>query len=302
MSGELTALCSAVCYAVSYLLLRKYQSEHQTAAFDHGLFNILLIGTISLAAALGLQAWGHPMPLLTGGDGLTAIVFCALSGLAGTLLGRLALFAAIARIGATRGVIINALAPLVTLLIAVAFLDEDFQGITIAGMIITAAGVIILALERVLFPQRFFSHWFRQGITIAAFATVFQGIGYTFRKIGIHTSITPLGAAALDMGAALLGYLLILIISCQMRPIIASALKTLDLTAVTAAILTAAAIVLFFAATNEISVSEVSLITATQPVIVAMLSAVFLRKLEHLTWLTMVCAVLVTAGVVMIGL
>lgn len=302
MAGEVTALLSAVCYAVSYLLLRKYQSDHYTVAFDNGLFNILLIGTISLATALYVHGWLHPSALIAGNDWMKAVVFCALSGIAGTLFGRLALFAAIARIGATRGVIINALAPLVTLAIAISFLGEEFKWITIVGMGITACGVLLMALERVLFPQRFFGRWYRQGFAIAAMATLFQGIGYTFRKVGIHTSVTPLGAAAVDMGTALLGYLIILIISRQIRPVIQSALRSLNLTAVATAMLTAAAITLFFAAANKISVSEVSLITATQPAIAALLSSLFMRKLEHLTWLTVACSLFVTVGVVMLGL
>jgi drug/metabolite transporter (DMT)-like permease len=297
----MTAVLSAVCYALSYILLRKVQVETTTDPVDNGLFNILLVGVVSLFIALGTQVCLQRTPVVQAHDWLVAVGFCVLSGLTGTLFGRLTLFAAIAKIGATRGVIINAMAPIVTLTIAVLFLGEVFNKLAIIGMGVLALGILLMTLERMLFPTRFFGKWFRQGVTIAIMATLFQGLGYTFRKIGINTSMTPLFAASLDMGSALFVYFAVLAVLGRTRRVIRVSLRNMNLWVATAGLLSAAAIVLFYAATDLIPVSQVSIITATQPVIVALLSGLFMNKLEHLTWLTATCSILVTLGVILIG-
>lgn len=301
MTGEVAAVLSSVCYALSYMLLRKAQSETTMDRVDNGLFSILLVGGTALFIALGVQVVLQPAPVIEPDDWEVGVGFCILSGLAGTLFGRLALFAAIARIGATRGVIINAMAPIVTLIIAVTWLEESFEWAAILGMGILAVGIVLMLLERIWFPTRFFGKWFERGITIAVVATLFQGIGYTFRKIGIDTSMTPLFAGSLDMLSALFGYFAVLAGLGRTRRVLQLFRRNLNLWVIAAGILTATAIVLFFAATDLIPVSQVSMITATQPVIIALLSTLFMNKLERLTWVTVASAVLVTTGVVLIG-
>jgi drug/metabolite transporter (DMT)-like permease len=302
LSGEVTALLSAILYALSYLLLRKGQAETKMDEFDNGLFLILLVSGSALSLALIAGIWMHPTPLVSGKDWLFSVSCCIMAGLVGTLCGRLALFAAIAKIGATRGVIVNAMAPIVTLVIAITTLGERFQLFDIWGMALLLFGMFLLMLERSLFPTRFLEHLYKRGLVVAILATLFQGIGYTFRKVGIDTSMTPLFAATLDTVAAFAVYVLFLAAFGRLKTVVSLSLRNLNLNIAAAGILSGAAVLLFFAATDAIPVSQVSMITGSQPVIVALLSSIFMKKLERITWVTLGSAIFVALGVALIGM
>ncbi|MCL6444347.1 MAG: DMT family transporter [Alicyclobacillus sp.] len=302
MSGEFAALLSAVCYALSYMFVRKAQTALKTDELDNGLFIVLFVSGTVLSASLIVKFLIRPFPLVSGEDWELSIGCCVLAGIIGTLLGRLALFAAIVRIGATRGLIVNAMAPIVTLVIAVTMLGEKFHLLDIWGMVLLFLGMLLLSLEKIWFPTRSIGKLFSQGVVVAVLATLFQGIGFTFRKVGIDTSMTALFAAVLDTVSALSLYVILLVMFGRHKNVIRISKGHVNLYIVAAGFLSAAAVMLFFVASDLIPVSQVSMITAIQPIIVALLSFIFMNKLERLTWVTIVCSVLVTTGVVLVGM
>jgi drug/metabolite transporter (DMT)-like permease len=302
LPGEVAALFSAICYALSYILLRKGQAETKADELDNGLFPILFISSSVLLLCLILKAvLLSPTPLISGSDWKISVGFCVLSGLVGTLLGRLALYAAISRIGATRGVIINAMSPIVTLSIAITVLGEKLNLSDSYGMFFLISGMLLLSVERVWFPSRFIGRLFQQGVVIAILASLLQGVGHTFRKIGVDTSISAPLAATLDTVSALVVYTVLLCGLGRLKSVVSPFVKNPNPYIITAGLLSAAAVLLFFGASDSIPVSQVSMITSIQPVIVALLSAVFMRNLERLTWITLISSILVTLGVVLMS-
>jgi drug/metabolite transporter (DMT)-like permease len=302
LPGEVAALVSAICYAASYILLRKGQAETNTDELDNGLFLILLISSTVLFLCFILKIFTNPSAsVISGTDWKRAVGFCVLSGLVGTLFGRLALYAAIARIGATRGVIINAMAPIVTLAIAITILREKFNVSDIYGMLCLVVGMILISVERAWFPSRFIGGFFKQGVMVAILATLFQGVGHTFRKVGVDTSITAPLAGTLDTLSALVAYTLLLYMFGRFGSVIRPFLKNPNPYIVTAGFVSAAAVLSFFDACDSIPVSQVSMISSIQPVIVALLSSLLMKNLERLTWVTWMSSIIVTLGVVLIS-
>ena len=285
------------------MFLRKGQAETKTDKLDNGLFTVLLVGAGVLGLSLTVRMYLKPdSPMVSRDDWVFSVGFCVLAGLIATLFGRLALFAAIARIGATRGVIINTMAPLVTLAIAVMVLGEKFSLFDIFGMTLLVVAMALLLIERVWFLSRSLSMLFQQGVVAAILATLFQGIGYTFRKVGIDTSITALFAATLDTLSALVVYILLLGVFGRLKTVVGISLKNVSPYTIAAGLLSATAVLLFFSASDAIPVSQVSVITGIQPVIVALLSSLFMKNLERLSWVTFICAFLATLGVAVIAL
>ncbi|GEO24306.1 hypothetical protein AAC03nite_00910 [Alicyclobacillus acidoterrestris] len=301
MPGELSALLATICYALSNMFLRKGQEN--TLPADNGLFPILAIGGVILTVNLIFDGIDDPAPLLIGESWLKNVVFCMSAGIVGTFLGRLALYAAIRRIGAIRGIIFIAMAPVVTLMIAISVLGERLTLLDVIGIALLASGIAILVVEGIAYSDRnMFSKVVHSGIVVAVVATLCQGIGYSFRKLGSGIPIDPIFAAALDTLAALFGYVLVLALMGKLRFYIRYYSTHINLWLVASGFLNAAAVFLFFEAVSETNVSVVSMITGSQPVVIALLCGVFMRDLERLTRFTIMSSIFVTFGVVMLGL
>ncbi|QSO50240.1 DMT family transporter [Alicyclobacillus curvatus] len=301
MPGEVTALLAAMCYAISNLLVRKGQKD--THPSDNGLFPILVITGFILLAYLIVDHVRDPAPIVVNHILLRGVLFSALSGLVATLLGRLALYRAISKIGATRGSIVAAISPLVTLVIAVTMLQERLNIRDVSGMVMLLSGVMLLLMERKLFPMRLWPGLFVQnGIWIALWATLFQGVGYAFRKVGMQGRMDPAFAGSVDTFTALMVYIVILAFLGKLKSYLRYYVSHLNIYLISAGFMMAAAVFLFFEAVSEVPVSTVSVIMGSQPVIVALLAGIFMNRLERLTWVTGVSAGLVSVGVILLGI
>lgn len=300
--GVLTAFIAALCYSVSYLFVRKGQAESNPE--DHGLFPVLLISSLTLALALLVKVMRNAAPLVMGPHQALTISFCILAGILGTCFGRMALYAAIARIGATRGVIIDMLSAFVTLTAAIIFLGEKLRWSNIYGVIGITLGLTLLITERVWFPSRFMKQLYQSGVAMSFAAALLQGVGHVFRKPSVVSPISPTFAATLDIVAALLLYTLLLGWNGRLTRVLRHYRRTgsSNLYFAAAGCFSAAGVLLFFSASSTIPVSQVSIITSIQPVIVAVLSGVLLAKLEQITWFTVMSSICVTLGVIIMSL
>ncbi len=79
---------------------------------------------------------------------LTQVYFLVLSGIAGLVLGDTFLFKAFQYIGARVGMILMALVPAISTVLALIFLDETISLAGIVGMIITLSGIYIVIIEK----------------------------------------------------------------------------------------------------------------------------------------------------------
>ncbi len=301
LPGEMTAILAAVCYALSFVLLHIGQSEDELP--DHGLLPVLVISSLTFLFALGTGF------ILRGGLNVGALIhypstkYAFLAGLVGTLLGRLALYTSIERLGATRGVVIKTLSPFMTLALAVIFLGEGFKKSYTLGLLLLIIGVIVLIMEYVWFPNRDnqFSY-FMVSVGIAFAAANLQGVGHLFRKMSTTAHVTPIWLSTVDICTAATGYILLLLITGKFPRVLRVYTKHLNLNIVAAGMLSAAGVLLFFHSVSKIDVSEVSVIIGAEPVFVALISALISPNLERLTIWTIVSTLFVACGVIIISL
>lgn len=299
MSGELTAFLSAICYSLSYVFLRKGQVERETP--DNGLFLVLAVSSAVLVfASLIHMAMGpHRAPLPN--FHAPATLYFVAGGITSTFLGRLALYAAIDRLGATRGVVIKTLEPLVTLGIALFMLGEKMRGTDKVSILLLLSGLVLLSLEPYLFPKRLIRSVFVQGVLVGLGAAILQGIGHTIRKVGMSAvPLNPLYAAAIDVVAAFLVYTLVLAAIGRLPRFIRQ-LSTSSWYLYVAGILSATGVLLFFDAVSKIPVFTAAFIAGSQPLFVALLSAALLSSVETLNWAVFIASWLVAAGIIMAG-
>jgi drug/metabolite transporter (DMT)-like permease len=139
------------------------------------------------------------------------VAWLAVSGLIGLTLGDLCYFGSLVLLGPRLTTLLAALAPPITAVVAVPFLDERLGARALIGMILTLGGVAWVVLERpVVEAPR--GHRAR-GVILGLLAAVGQGVGLVLAKRGMGHAIDPLPANIIRMAAATLGIWIIALLT-----------------------------------------------------------------------------------------
>jgi drug/metabolite transporter (DMT)-like permease len=122
-----------------------------------------------------------------------------ISGFIGLLAGDLALFKAFTILGARRSMLIMALAPALTSILAYFFLGEILSWIAIGGIIITLSGIYWVLAEPKEKQDPIHGNMTR-GIIMAILGAVFQAVGLVIAKHGLNDQqLVPLTATLIRM-------------------------------------------------------------------------------------------------------
>lgn len=197
--GESAALGAACLWAISSTIYGRLGQQIPP------LYLNLLKGAIAIVLIL--------VTLLIRGELLTPtptknFYLLVLSGAIGIGLGDTAFFAALNCLGARRALLMETLAPPITAIIALIFLQESLSAGAWIGIILTVLGVSWVVTERVSdlanYPLRL-----KAGIIYGAIAAFAMAIGGVLARAAlIDTSISPLWAALLRIIAAVVSLLL----------------------------------------------------------------------------------------------
>lgn len=294
MSGSLTAILSVVFYSFSYVLLHKGQVESDIE--DNGLLAVLAIGFVSLG--IGAEFLSHGSKVLfhlNTRDQIVGYGYAALSGVIGTLFGRLTVYAAIKRLGATRGIVVGSAESLVTLILAVLILRESFHVNDAIGLIMLILGISLLILERMVVQDRSIV---QQGVILGLVGALLQGSGHFVRKLGSTSAVVPIIAAALDLAVALGFYIILLAGLGRLRRYFEQYLKSFNGYLVAAGLCSAAGVLLFFVSVQSVPVWKVAMVIGIQPMLVTVISKLLFRDLEKITVMTGIYTLMVTIGIV----
>jgi drug/metabolite transporter (DMT)-like permease len=293
--GEITALISTLSYALSYLYLNRAQSKQRVP--DNGLLPVLVISS-SILSLMYMVHQGFGTSVQQTHLMWKPILLCVTAGVTWNFLGRMTLYSAISRIGATRGVVIKSVAPIITVIVAVVLLNEPIKRGDIVGFIFMLLSICLLVLERLRADVRaHFRTVLVQGILLGLVAACLQGIGHVLRKIGVE-SISPLTGATLDMTSACVAYILYAGWTGNLRSHIRFYRHHVGHEVIAAGILSAVGSLSFFVATNSSPISTVAMILGTQPIFMPILSFLLFRGFERFTWLSYLSIVFVVLGMV----
>ena len=152
----------------------------------------LALGLLSLA----LAATGASFTSLN----RTSALYLAVSGVVGLVIGDLALFEAMRRIGPRLSFLIMSLAPISASLAGLLLLDEQPGRLALLGIAVTLGGVIWVVGERHEGEPRG-SHG-AVGVALAMVGAVCQGVGLVLAKVGMAGEVPPLAATWVRMGTA----------------------------------------------------------------------------------------------------
>jgi drug/metabolite transporter (DMT)-like permease len=202
LKGEIAAVATAICWAFTGLFFA--EAARRIGALRVNLLR-LPVALVLLSAVLA--ATGTSLATLDP----RRVVLLAASGVVGLVIGDLALFAALIRIGPRLAALLMALAPVFATMAGVLALGELPGGRALLGMGLTLAGVGWVVLERRDGQAHPFEH--RGAIALGVLAAACQGIGLVLAKAGMAGEVPPLAATWVRMSVATAGIWMLAMVS-----------------------------------------------------------------------------------------
>lgn len=193
--GELAALSSALIWAIAAVV---YVGIGRSVS---PLMLNLAKGVISIALLLlTILLSGNLVPNATP----IAIVLLMVSGAIGIGMGDTAYFEALYCLGARRALLLEALAPPLTAVLALIFLQETLGWQAWVGIALTIAGVTWVVIERTAdSEQKILRPW--RGIAFGILAAIGQAGGAVLSRAAFsQTSISPLWSTLIRLTAGML--------------------------------------------------------------------------------------------------
>jgi drug/metabolite transporter (DMT)-like permease len=196
--GESAALGAASLWAVSSVVYGNLGREISPIYLN------LLKGAIAITLlGLTLLVRGELFPAIT----TTNLCLILLSGAIGIGLGDTAFFAALNCLGARRALLMETLAPPISAILALIFLQEHLSASIWGGIFLTVAGVAWVVTERVPLATNHPAN-LRKGIIWGIIAAICLAIGGILARAAlVNTSISPLWAALLRISAGVVSLL-----------------------------------------------------------------------------------------------
>lgn len=258
---------------------------------------LLVVLAVNLAVIIPLAAiMEYPEYHIT----TASLVAFVGAGLSGTLLGRIFYFAGIERIGASRAEPIKATQPLHASFLAVFILGESITEGAVVGIVLIVLGVgYISVVTRNDTPPDLESG------SVTAFAlpflaAFFLGLEPTFAKLGFAGGSSPLVGLAIKTAVASIVFV-IYVLSRYGRSSLVFARENLHWY-VAAGVANTTFLGAYYAALEVTKVSIVVPILQTSPILIALLSIVFLPSLERVTPRLITGTLIVVVGAVLITL
>jgi drug/metabolite transporter (DMT)-like permease len=294
VSAEAWALFSALCFASSHVVSKKgLQDTSVTAA------SLIILGVswlvISVSVLLG------PPPDITG----RVVAIYAALGLLVPAISRWSVLKSVHDLGPSIAIPIQqGLRPLLSVMGGILLLGERLsvvRGVGVASIIVGGVQLTRRPTDEAAGPRPKLRRLaLRRGLAFPFIA----GLAYATSDVLIRLTLgdgetEPGVAAMISTGSGLLAWLLVVAVVPSVRASITFGPGSLWF--VFAGALIGAAILGVYNALQRGEVSLVSPINSTQPLIVLLLSSLFLRDLDRVRWSTVAAAIAIVVGAVLVS-
>ena len=285
-AGELLAILSSITFSIAQIFIRQglRSATPLTAALI--INSIVSLGGLSISIYRGT--------LFT--SGLAPILWFVAVGFAGPGIGRIAAYIGITRMGLSRSVTISSSTPLWSTLIAITILGESPSGWTIFGTIGIVFGVALVSMRED--DSQTFRSWLTGALVFPLIASVAYALPPTFSKMAYVYQQTP----AVGMAIAFLTANCLLLTAKPFVPIMGkiSAERKDVLLICAAGLLGIASSLSLWTAIMISTVSTTLPLSRTAPILVLLLSYIFLGKQEPITRRMVIGTLFVVLGGVLI--
>jgi drug/metabolite transporter (DMT)-like permease len=291
--GELAALSTALLWTVSALIFESLT--------DH--LSSLIINAVRLGLAfflLGSYGWATRGLFWPSDASAHTWWWLLASGLVGFVFGDYLLFKAFSEIGARLAMLLQALVPPFTALLAFVVLAESLTWHHLIGMAVTLTGIFLVLLHVPTGPsaRRPARHATRRGILMGIGAAAGQALGLIFSKLGMGR-YDAFGASQIRVLAGTVGFVVLLALLRRLPDLGATLrnpgqMRRLSLGAALGSFL---GVSLSLVAVQHAAAGVVATIMALVPVFIIPPSAVIHR--ERITWRDVGGTLLAVSGTVL---
>jgi drug/metabolite transporter (DMT)-like permease len=292
--GELAALGTAVCWAISAL-------SFEESGRRIGSLAVNLLRLIFAAVFLCAANWVGRGLLLPTDASAHAWTWLAISGLVGFTFGDMCLFRAFVVLGARLSVLIMSLVPPVTALAGWVILGEIVGPLDVLGIALTMAGVLVAVRERAPVAPGGPPRQMRRGVLLALGGVLGQAGGLVLSKYGMG-SYSALAATQIRVMFGLGGFVMVVFL-IGWWPRVWAARKSaagLGHTALGALMGPVIGVSLSLFAIQHTTTGVAASIMATTPILIIPLAVVTRR--ERVTGAGMAGALMAMAGVILLFL
>lgn len=291
--GEISAILTAICWSVSSIAFTS--AAERTGSLQLNI-NRMILAAIFLFGLIIIAKADYTISSYQ-------IINLVLSGLIGLVIGDTFLFRAYRHIGARLSMLLMALSPAMSALLAFFFLNEKISALGIAGMFVTISGVALVVLERSETPSSKYKVS-RAGIFYGLMGALGQAVGLIFAKFAFEAgSINGFVASFVRIGSAVIIILpAALVIRRYKNPIkiYSRDSKALYTTLIGTVFGPVLGITLSLIAVANTKVGIAATLMSTMPII--MLPMVYLIYKERLSWRAVAGAFIAVGGVAMLFL
>ena len=195
--GESASLLTSLCYVVSTVVFARAARRVGASTVNGVRLGAALLVMVILHQVL----LGSPFPA---GAGPARLAWLGLSGLIGFALGDALLFEAYVQLGPRLTLLVYTLWPVLSALMAWAFLGEAMGLRRTAAMLVTVAGIALVVAEPgrtagAAAPGR--PRRLSLGLMLALGASAGQAVGFIFAKVGMAGGYSPVSANTVRVAA-----------------------------------------------------------------------------------------------------
>lgn len=296
--GIVFAVLAALALAVQALCLRMGSREPTPDDAPKALDALFVVLICNLVAFTPFAFWIYFPDFDITRRSLTALVA---AGLCGFFIARLFHYASINVVGASRTEPIKASQPLHATIIAVVLLGETVSAIQLLGIVLITAGVAAVSWETTATNRLGLSR--KQlvvGLSLPFLAALFYGIEPTLTRIGLLEGTPVLVAGVVQAGVAL-GALLAYRGYAGYPVTIDYARSTVSKWYLAAGVANTTFVFVYFQGLALAPVSVVVPIVQSSPVLVIILSFVFIQRLERVTGRLIAYGSVVVVGTILVS-
>lgn len=283
MEAELLAGLAALGWAAEAILVR------QGGRYAGVSLAVLMSFAVTVVLIWTVLGWSSSVNLLYS----PATFYFMLSGLIQPAIVRFLHYTGIVRLGASRAAPVRGVAPLFAIVIA-AFVLRERPGLSVyAGALLSVAGIWFISYRR-----QGEKEWKKIDLLFPLGAAFLTGVSQNIRKTGLNILPNPYLAVAVTTTTSLVVFVTGLVVTGQVGSLRGDR-RCLPFYGA-AALISAVAQLCTFAALSKGQLSVVVPLVNTNPLLIVIFSALFLRDVEKVTKFVILGAALIVVGITLI--
>lgn len=222
-----------------------------------------------------------------------AVLFFMLAGVVGPCLGRFLLFTGIKRVGSAIASTVYAIKPLFSTIAAVLILGENLTGIIAFATLVMIGGLAIVGSEKS--GGQIERSWSKKDLVFPLMAGAAYGFSHILRKTGLNISPDPM-MGVVAQNAAAISFSVILTLVKKDKQSATWKNRNAWFFFGLSGIMSILGQLSIFHALNQGMVVVVSPLSTISPLFVIILAALFLRKMEKITFKIVLGALLIVGA------